>query len=608
MIVPMKKVFLLLLDSEKTKSLNMLKKIGLVHLQDIQGSGEKFSFLQNQRDMVISALSKLPEMKKKSVKDVSYGREETLEISKRIININDEIKTLSDNIQNIDKEIERIKIWGDYKPEDINLLRSNGVNIKLFEFKKSVLKELPDNITIFNIANLKSVGYYAVISNNFDAFEKFEEIQIPAKGLSELYDLREITSASKNKYTKELETLSAGKLSLMNLLTTYNEEVEFENVYSGLSVDESIAYLQGYIPSDKTDLIKKEASANDWGIMLQEPVEEDHVPTLIKNSKIVKIIQPVFNFLGTVPGYREKDISLFFLIFLSFFTAMIIGDAGYGAIFLIVSIYAGVKSNKKTGTVPDAIKLFTLMGILTIIWGTISGTWFGSELISELPFFKIFIIDSIASFSKTDTSQLIMHMCFIIGLVHLSIAHIWNFIAMLKDRPLIKAFAQPGWLSMIIGLYFLVLNLVLGSNNFPLPAFALYMIIGGLGFVVIFSEQEGNFFKGILKGISGLLTTFLDSISAFSDIISYIRLFAVGLATVAVASSFNSMAAGMGTGVIGIIAAIFILAIGHTLNIAMVVLSVVVHGIRLNVLEFSGHLGMEWTGEYYTPFKNREDI
>ena len=176
-----------------------------------------------------------------------------------------------------------------------------------------------------------------------------------------------------------------------------------------------------------------------------------------------------------------------------------------------------------------------------------------------------------------------------------------------KKKPVIKAFAQPGWLAMIIGLYFLVLNLVLGADNFPLPDFALYLIFAGLGFVVVFSEQDGRFFKGLLRGISSLLTTFLDSISAFSDIISYIRLFAVGLATVAVASSFNSMAAGMGSGVVGIIAAIFILAIGHTLNIAMVALSVVVHGIRLNVLEFSGHLGMEWTGINYNPFRNRKD-
>ncbi|MBW6458803.1 MAG: ATPase, partial [FCB group bacterium] len=106
----------------------------------------------------------------------------------------------------------------------------------------------------------------------------------------------------------------------------------------------------------------------------------------------------------------------------------------------------------------------------------------------------------------------------------------------------------------------------------------------------------------ILSGLGGLFNTFLDGISSFSNIISYIRLFAVGMATVAIASSFNGIAAQMSQGP-AIIGAIIILLIGHGLNIIMALLSVVVHGIRLNVLEFSGQLGLEWTGYKYQPFK-----
>ena len=123
MIVPMKKVFLLLLDSDKTNALKKLKDIGVVHLEDIQGSGEKFTFLQTQRDMISRSLPLLPDIKKNTEKEVSYGKEETLEITKRIINLSDEIKSISDSILNINKEIDRIKIWGDFNPDDIVLLR-----------------------------------------------------------------------------------------------------------------------------------------------------------------------------------------------------------------------------------------------------------------------------------------------------------------------------------------------------------------------------------------------------------------------------------------------------------------------------------------------------
>ena len=137
-----------------------------------------------------------------------------------------------------------------------------------------------------------------------------------------------------------------------------------------------------------------------------------------------------------------------------------------------------------------------------------------------------------------------------------------------------------------------------------MPQYSLYMLIAGIAMVILFSKQEGQFFKGILKGVGGFLTTFLDSIGAFSDIISYIRLFAVGLATVEIAKSFNEMAAGSGSGITGIIGGAIILIFGHTLNLAMGALSVIVHGVRLNMLEFSGHLGMEWTGRPYTPLRN----
>jgi V/A-type H+-transporting ATPase subunit I len=129
------------------------------------------------------------------------------------------------------------------------------------------------------------------------------------------------------------------------------------------------------------------------------------------------------------------------------------------------------------------------------------------------------------------------------------------------------------------------------------------MIGSGFAAVIVFSRQEGRFFRGLAMGIANLLTTFLSGISAFSDIISYIRLFAVGLAGIEISKSFNGIAAGFGSGPLGIAAGLLILLLGHSLNMAMGALSVVVHGVRLNMLEFSGHLGMEWSGKPYKPFK-----
>ena len=243
-----------------------------------------------------------------------------------------------------------------------------------------------------------------------------------------------------------------------------------------------------------------------------------------------------------------------------------------------------------------------LLSLSTVVWGALTGTWFGSATLASLPWLSWMTVPAISSFAPR-SSETIKMICFIAGTVQISIAHLWNFIRQARQKPFIRSLAQLGWLSLVLGLYYLVLSLVLSSERFPLPAFAAWLIGAGLTMIIVFSRQEGRFFSGIAKGLSNLMTTFLNGISAFSDIISYIRLFAVGLATVEIAKSFNGMAAGMAHGVLGIVLASMVLLFGHSLNLAMGALSVIVHGVRLNMLEFSGHLGMEWTGKPYKPFK-----
>jgi V/A-type H+-transporting ATPase subunit I len=285
---------------------------------------------------------------------------------------------------------------------------------------------------------------------------------------------------------------------------------------------------------------------------------------------------------------------------------MIIGDAGYGVIFLLVSVFAHRKSVKKGQPLTLTIKLLYVLSMSTIAWGTITGNWFGAVQIAGLPFFKALTIPQIATFPELfpgmdiNPQREVMFICFVIAVIHLGLANIMNFV---NELPQLKSIAHLGWFAVIVGLFFLVLNLVLGM---AMPGFATPLIISGLAAVILFINQEKGtgILKGIAKGVGGAFTTFLDAVSSFSNIISYIRLFAVGMATVAIASSFNQIAAPLMHGYT-FPAAALILLIGHGLNIVMGLLSVVVHGIRLNMLEFSGQLGMEWTGYEYEPFQEK---
>jgi V/A-type H+-transporting ATPase subunit I len=477
----------------------------------------------------------------------------------------------------------------------------------LFNLSKDDLKKVPDHFDKFTILQTKTANLIAIVSRDGKYPQDIEEFTLPECGIIELKENVRLNENQYKEVVAELNDLSMYSDVFKTSSEKISHDIEFEQYKSGMGTDESLAYLTGYIPVDKQEALKELAVKEEWALSLVDPEENDSVPTEVKNNRLVSFIQPVFEMLGTIPGYQEYDISAYFLLFFSIFYAMIIGDGGYGLIFFVLALLLNFKSRKVT----PIVGLLYLISTTTIIWGAITGTWFGSVTIASIPFLKGLIIPQIASFPQIlgrsditadSTQELIKIICFIMGTIHLSIAHIKNFI---KELPRLSAITQLGWLSMVLGLYFLVMQLVLGIG--PIPPFATNMIFGGLGVVFVFGQQEPgvNFFKGVLKGIAGAITTFLDSIGAFSDIISYIRLFAVGLASVAIASSFNAMAEPLMHGP-AIIGAVVILFLGHTLNLAMGLLSVIVHGVRLNMLEFSGHLGMEWAGIKYEPFKVRD--
>lgn len=388
---------------------------------------------------------------------------------------------------------------------------------------------------------------------------------------------------------------------LKRALEELNEELNFEQVKAGLGEEGPLAYLTGWIPADKAEPLKEAAVKNGWAVLINDAAEDEEPPTLVRNNRVIRIIAPIFDFLGTTPGYREYDVSFYFLVFFTLFVGMIIGDAGYGSLLLLIALAVTVKIKK----VPDALKLMYVLSLAAVGWGAITGTWFSSATIMEIPFLKALVVEPIATFNP-ESGKMVMYISFIIGVIHISIAHLKNIV---KKLPSLVALSDLGWLALVIGLFYLVLNLVLDPEKYPLPPFAPYLIGGGFAFLILFGQQEKgqNFFKGVLKGVAGLLTTFLDCISCFGDIISYIRLYAVGLATVAISQTFNGMAAGMiESGAVGVVLAVLVLTLGHTLNVVMAILSVVVHGVRLNMLEFSGHLEMQWTGYGYQPFSERD--
>jgi len=444
------------------------------------------------------------------------------------------------------------------------------------------LPPVPETAVLHKTATLNRQDYFVVVAPAGTTLN-FTPLPIPPTGSSQ--QLRQQLANGEQALAERrnmLAELSACSGVLHDELQRLDAECSHCQALDGMGRKGRLAYLQGYIPANQSDQLREAARRHGWALQLSDPDREDgQVPTLIKLPRWVEPIRMVFKGLGVIPGYHEIDISAWFLIFFSLFFAILIGDAGYGALFLVATLALRKKFPKAPA---QPFWLFGELAVCTIVWGVLSGTYFGWTGGDR----NIALLESLADNAR------VQQLCFSIGVVHLAIAHIWN--ALMIGRR-VRAISELGWVMIFCGNFFLAGQMVLGQKVSPALLYWLYG--SGATAVVLFSRPSYNPFKAIAGGLGSLT---MNIIGSFVDLVSYIRLFAVGAATVAVAQSFNGMAFGleMHPFLKGMAVAV-ILLLGHGLNIVLCAMSVLVHGIRLNMLEFSGHLGMEWSGVDYRP-------
>jgi len=589
MIVKMKKVALLISSRHSNVAVRELRKLGLMHIKHTRKpQADAIDSFKRRLKHLDEALAFLGES---AVQREGLEQQRASSYIREIVSLGETKRKLKQRIQELNDRSIWFEEWGNVTSHTLAELKKAGLFIKLYVCAKDALKRLPKDKLFYVVHKKPNEVYIAFVSANEQDSLGFTEIEPPHEDLKILRKRIAGVNGEIECLNKRLNKLSAYKSYFLRYKRELLKNLEFYKVRFGMGHLEDIYCLEGFCPAQKVSKVSAAAKDQGWAIVVQEPDDPQETPTLIRNPKWINIIKPVFSFMGTLPGYKEYDISFWFLLFFSLFFAMLIGDAGYGLVFLIVTLFA----RKKFKTAPkEPFFLMYVLSAATIAWGAASGTWFGLEKIAHLPFLNSLVVSRINSF--VDSNQLFMiYLCFFIGAVHLSIAH--SIIAFRFINSL-AALAQVGWICIVWAAFFVAGKLVLSR---PLPDYTLLLGVLGAGLVILFSNPGKNMLKGALVTLANLP---LKVISSFSDVVSYLRLFAVGYATVAVAGTFNNMALGAGfNGFLTGLLAAFILFFGHLLNIALGLMAVIVHGVRLNMLEFSGHLDMEWSGKEYRPFK-----
>lgn len=655
MILPMKKLTLLVLDSQKKAALKTLRNFGAVHIEKEAASSDTLTELQNTYARVQQAESLITEAQ---LKKAEKAKPETLALTRNaLLQAVDEILDLKDQesntraaINKLTGEIEAYGSWGDFDPEDIRSFEENSIYLTIGELPEKSYTALPDTITTVRLAGGKKTVRFAIVSETLDVPidlpPDFNPLILPDMRLSAMHTERERLQKQlplfKAKIGARTELLAPLKAEAKKLA----KEIEFETVHAGMQVipleedgaaasgaaERSITFaasdsaatpaissgnaanraachaekepirlarLSGYILAEKQADFAGLAKANGWAFIADDPAEEDAVPTAMRHNRFVQLLTPLTDFLGTVPGYREPDISLWFLLFFGIFFAMIFGDAGYGGILVILSLIGIGKAKAKEQPAPLAMQMFLYLGVLTVIWGTVTCNWFGISVDYIPAWLKNLSIPAISNATEESIRNAnLMQFCFTLGLIQLTIGHIISIVRNIRSPQIL---GHIGSIAMLYGMYVVVLSLVVSAERYQINQPVLIAIGGGFALNFIFSNYQTGIGQSIVDSLKNIITMFLGVVNVFADIMSYIRLWAVGLAGSAISATVNQMA-GPALGSFLIFLGVLLLFFGHGLNYIMNVLSVIVHGVRLNTLEFSNHVGLTWAGFKYEPF------
>ena len=638
MIVPMKKVSLVIPGDKKHEALRKLRKAGFLHIEISEGSGAKLEELKANISLLESAVFTVG--KNKKAKENKLTVSEALAAAEEITALEEEKKNCHAQRVTLTAELDRLKSWGEIEPDKITALAENGIEVAFYEMPKSEYESLGDDVKTVRLATGKaSVRFMLVVSaSDEQAVKKLDAYRFELPQISTAQAEAEVSQLSTriNEIDEKISAYAGCVTSMKAAVSAIEKEVEFEVYATGMADENlsadgksnfSVAYFRGYVETDNLDKLRQTAKDNSWALLIEDPTPDDNVPTKLKNNKFVSLIYPLTDFLGTVPGYFEYDISAWFLGFILIFFGIIFGDGGYGLLITSVAAALIAKSVISHKKVSPAFLLVGLFGLSTMLWGTLTCTWFGlspEQLPQWLKAISVPVISNVYAdtiwhpfWTQGDvgltTAQNLQILCFTLALIQLTVAHVKGVFRNLKS---LKMLGDIGSVLQLFGIYYLVLSLVVNAEVFSfgltiggVPVGTVAIALIGIGFVMsfVFSNYEGNIIKSITASLKNIVSVLLGVVNVFSDIVSYIRLWAVGLAGAAISATVNELAGPLLGNFMFMVLGIFLLVFGHGLNMILNVLSVIVHGIRLNTLEFSSHLDMSWSGHKFKPFEEQTD-
>ena len=602
MIIPMTKFSFLVFHKDYQVFLDQMQELGVLHL--IEKQHDISDDIREQYDLVRQIVSVIKSLEKREIdqtNEAEIARGE--ELYKEVVDLQEQLEHKVLQLNQLNKEISQVRHWGDFSTETIRKLEENNISLKFYtvssrKFQDSWLQEYPIEI----LSQHSGLTYFVLVHKGTDDIVlDAEEMRPPEKPISELTFYRKELEKDINSINEKIdrhasESLQAIKQYRLEVIEHINYGKVIENTVK--EADDKVMLLEGWVPEGKEEPLLDYLETNSILYVAEKPAKEDKVPVLLKNKKFAEKFE-MLGELYSLPKYNELDLTPFFAPFYLLFFGFCLGDAGYGLLMVAAALLLKKKVKKQ---LKNVMGLVFYLGLSTILFGIIGGTAFGVPLYeTSLPVYRT-LAQKFAE-RDTDINQLLFYLALLFGGTQILFGMFLKVINEIRQFGWGFAIGTIGWITLLIG--GITIYLVSHFGNIPMEQLntPLYVLLGISGLLILPLNNLGrNIFMNV--GV-GLWNTYNMVTGILGDLLSYIRLFALGISSAIMGFVFNSLAVEMSGSipVLNILIMVVILVIGHGINIFMSGLGAFVHPMRLTFVEFYKNAGFSGGGKQYNPFR-----
>ena len=606
MITKMKKLTFLVYHKEYEEFLNSLRELGVVHIvEKQQGAADNTELQENIRLFNrLAATLKLLQNQKHEKNAVIATEGGTATRGMQVLDEVDALQTehgkLSQQLQSYAKEKEVLEVWGNFEPTGIQKLKDAGYIIGFYSCSEGNYKEEWEteyNAMIVNRISSK-VFFVTVTKAGQEVDLDVEQAKLPAYSLSRLEALYDTTEQAIEGNEKKLVALSETDIpSLKAALKELQSQIEFSKVVlsSEQTAGDKLMLIEGWAPAYSK--VEIEAYLNDAHVYYEitDPMPGDNVPIRLNNKGFFAWFEPICK-LYMLPKYNELDLTPFFAPFFMVFFGLCLGDSGYGLFLFLGATAYRLLAKKVTPSMKSIISLIQVLAASTFFCGLLTGTFFGANIYDlDWP-----IVQRLKHAVLMDNNDM-FRLSLILGVIQILFGMVLKAVNQTIQFGFKYAIATIGWIILLVSTAVSALFSSSELLSMGGTAYKVVLCISG-AMIFLFNTPGKNIFMNI--GL-GLWDSYNMVTGLLGDVLSYVRLFALGLSGGILAGVFNSLAVGMSPDnvIVGPIVMVLIFVIGHAINMFMNVLGAMVHPMRLTFVEFFKNSGYEGGGKEYKPFK-----